>query len=155
MTKGLIGLGALVAVILGGAAIAEGMGPHGRGAMMQKMISSRIARMEDAIQATPEQRDQIEKSKQVILDALAARHQDGKTDHANLIEALTADQLDTGKLYSLAEQRKSDIDALAPVIIGEIKKVHDILTHEQRQILAAKAKELQQRHQQSQGGTDQ
>ena len=155
MTKGLIGLGALVAVILGGAAIAEGMGPHGHGAMMQQMISSRIAKLEDAIQATPAQRDQIDKSKQVILNALAARHQDRKTDHANLIEALTADTLDTGKLYSLAEQRKSDIDALAPVIIGEIQKVHDILTHDQRQILAAKAKEMQQRHQPSQGGNGQ
>ena len=152
MMKGLIGLGALVAAVLGGATVAQGMGPHGRGAMMQQRISQHIAKMEDAIDATPEQRSQIEKSKQIVLDALKARHQAHKGEHADLIAALTAPNLDTKKLYAVADQRKSDIDQLAPVIIGEIQKVHDVLTQDQRNILAAKAKEMQQRHQ---GGNDQ
>lgn len=149
--KGLIGLGALVALILGGAAVAQGKGPHGRGAMMQQMLSQRIAKLEDAINATPEQRDQIEKSKETILGALKARREERRSEHAQLIDALTADQLDTGKLFSFAEQRKSDIDAMAKVIIPEIQKVHDILTPQQRQTLAQKAKELRQRHERGDG----
>jgi Spy/CpxP family protein refolding chaperone len=151
MMKGLIGLGALVAAVLGGAAVAQGAGPHGRGAMMQNMISQRITKMEDAIDATQAQRDQIEQSKQVVLNALKAQRQTHKGDHAKLIEVLTADNLDSNALYAVAEQHKSDIDALAKVIIPEIKKVHDVLTPEQRQILAQKAKEMQQRHQRGGG----
>jgi Spy/CpxP family protein refolding chaperone len=152
MKKGLIGLGALMAVVLGGAAIAQAAGPHVRGAMMQQMLSNRIAKLEDAINATPDQRNLIEQSKTTVLNAFKAQRQSHKGDRAKLISVLTADNLDTNALYAVAEQHKSDIDAMANVIIPEIKKIHDALTPQQRQILAQQMQQHMQRHQQGANG---
>jgi protein CpxP len=138
-TKILIGTAALGLALVAGAAYAMGHG--GRGKMMQQMISSRIADAEDYIDATPEQRALIEQSKQTILSALKARHQNRKQTRANTIDMLTADKLDSSALYALADQHAQDIQDLAKVIVPEIQKVHDALTPAQRQKLAAKAKQ--------------
>ena len=148
-TKMLIGVGALAAVVLGvGAAWAAG-GHHHRGfAGMENMISARVAKLADAVNATPEQRAQIDQSKQTVLNALKERAQSHKQNHAQLMQMLTADKLDTGALYALANQRAQDIQDLAKVIVPEIQKVHDVLTPQQRQILAQKVQEMHERHQQ-------
>ncbi len=140
-------IGTVALVLVAGAAYAMGHG--GRGRMMQQMISSRIADAEDYIDATPQQRAAIEQSKETILSALKARHQNRQETHAKIIDVLTADKLDTDALYALANQHAQDIQDLAKVIVPEIEKVHDVLTPAQRQKLAAKAK---QRASHMQGG---
>ncbi len=154
-----IGAGVLAVVLVAGASYAAmgmgpGFGPHGRMRMMKHMISARIEDAEDLVQATPQQRVAIEQSKENIFAAIQARAQSHQGDHAKLIDVLTADKLDTNALYALANQRASDIQDLAKVVVPEIQKIHDVLTPAQRQTLAQKAKELQQRHQQrmQQGG---
>ena len=64
------------------------------------------------------------------------------------MQLLTADKLDTDALYAIANQHAQEIQDLAKVIVPEIQKVHDLLTPEQRQILAQKAQQMHQRHQQ-------
>jgi Spy/CpxP family protein refolding chaperone len=148
MTKTiLIGLCAVGLVAGAGAAWAAGHHGHGMG-MMQHMLSARIQEAEDLIQATPAQRTQIEQSKEVIVNALQARAKDRRQNHAQLVQLLTADKLDTDALYAIANQRAQDIQDLAKVIVPEIQKVHDILTPQQRQTLAQKAQQMHQRHQQ-------
>jgi len=143
--KILIGLGALALVIAAGAAWAQG---PGRGFMMKQMISKRVAEAEDLVQATPQQRAQIEKSRDNVLAALEARHKVRGQTHQQLMTLLTADKLNPDDLYAIANQRAQDIQDLAKVIVPEIVAVHDVLTPEQRATLAAKAKELRQKHQQ-------
>ena len=153
MTKKiLIGVGALAVVIAAGAAWAHG--PGGRQFMMKEMIAQRIAKLEDAIQATPQQRAQIEQSRDTIVNALQAQRQKGgHNGHQQLMQALTADKVDTGALYALADQHAQAIKDLAQVIVPEIVKVHDVLTPAQRQTLAAKVQEMRQKHQHGpQGG---
>ncbi|HEY4885141.1 MAG TPA: Spy/CpxP family protein refolding chaperone [Myxococcales bacterium] len=147
--KILIGLGALAVVIAAGAAWAHG---PGRGVMMKQMISKRVAEAEDLVQATPQQRAQIEKSRDKILAAFEARHKDRGQTHQNLMALLTADTLNPNDLYAIANQRAKDIQDMAQVIVPEIVAVHDVLTPEQRVTLAAKAKELRQNHHQHKGG---
>src|SRR5436190_3192898 len=87
--KMLIGAGALAVVIGAGAAWAHG---PGRGFMSKQMINKRVAALEDAIQATPQQRAQIEQSRDTILNALQAQHQAGaQNHHQQLMQMLTAD----------------------------------------------------------------
>lgn len=148
MTKKLlIGLSALALLAGAGAAWAAGRHGHGMG-MMQHMLSTRISEAEDLIKATPEQRAQIDQSKDVIVSALQARAKDRRQNHGQLMQLLTADKLDTDALYAIANQHAQEIQDLAKVIVPEIQKVHDVLTPQQRQILADKAKEMHQRHQQ-------
>ena len=147
--KILIGLGALALVIAAGAAWAQG---PGRGLMMKQMISKRVAEAEDLVQATPQQRAQIEKSRDTVLAAFEARHKDRGPTHQKLTTLLTADKLNPDDLYAIANQHAQDIQDMAKVIVPEIVAVHDVLTPEQRATLAAKAQELRQKHHQHKGG---
>lgn len=147
--KMLIGLGLGAVVIAAGAAWAQG---GGRRLMMKQMITKRVAEAEDLIQATPQQRAQIEQSRDTILGALEARHQDRRQTHQQLVALLTRDKLTEDDLYKVANQHADEIQALAKVIVPEIVKVHDVLTPAQRQKLADKAKEMRQQHQQHKGG---
>ncbi len=107
----------------------------------------------DAIQATPQQRAQIEQSRDTILNALQARRQNGQQQtHQKLMQLLTADKLNPDDLYAIADQHAQAMQDMAKVIVPEIVKVHDILTPAQRQMLAQKAQEMRQHHQQHQGG---
>jgi len=144
----LIGLG--VAAALAGAGAFAAAGHRGGHFMMGHMLSARIEKLEDLIQATPQQRGQIEQSKQVILDALKAKAKARGQNHGKLIQVLTADTLDQSALYAVANQHAQDVQDLAKVMVPEIQKIHDVLTPQQRQILAQKAQEMQQKHQQNQ-----
>jgi Spy/CpxP family protein refolding chaperone len=149
----LIGAGAALAVLIGAGAAAWAMGPHGGHGlrMMKHMISARIEDAEDLIQATPQQRVQIEQSKEVIFNAFEARAKDRMPNHGQLISLLTAEKLDSKALYALADQRAQDIQDMAKVIVPEIEKVHGILTKEQREKLAEHAKKMQERHREHEG----
>ena len=147
--KILIGAGALAAVVVGvGAAWAAGGHHHGGFAGMDKMISARIAKLEDAIQATPDQRTQIDQSKQTILNAFKHEAENRKQNHGQLIQMLTADKLDTSALYAMANQHAQSIQDLSKVIVPEIQKIHDVLTPQQRKMLAQKVQQMHEHHQQ-------
>jgi Spy/CpxP family protein refolding chaperone len=145
MKKLLIGLG-LVAVLVGAGAFAAA--GHHRGWMMGKMLDARISKAEDLIQATPQQRAQIEQSKQVIVEAFKAKAQAGRQNHGQLMSLLTADTLDQSKLYAIATQHAQDLQDLAKVIVPEIQKIHDVLTPQQRKTLADHAQQMHDQHQQ-------
>jgi Spy/CpxP family protein refolding chaperone len=142
--KILIVVAGLACAVIAGAAYA--MGPGGRGRMMKHMVSARIEDAEDLINATPQQRVVIEQSKENIFKAFESRMKDRRAEHAKVVDLLLADKLDTDALYALAHQHAQEIDDMAKVIIPEIQKVHDTLTSEQRQKLAAHAREMAGRH---------
>jgi Spy/CpxP family protein refolding chaperone len=147
--KMLIGVGALALVVAAGAAWA-----HGRGGrfMMKQMITQRIAEAEDYIQATPQQRTQIEQSRDVILSALQANAQARRGSHQNIVAMLTSPTLTEDQLRAVANDHVTQMQKLADVIIPEVKKVHDVLTPDQLNKLAQKAQQMRQKHQQNQGG---
>src|SRR5207237_2491354 len=92
--KILIALGALALVIGAGAAWAHGPGRH---LMMKQMIDKRVAEAEDLIQATPDQRAQIEKSKNAVVAALQEGKQARRQEHQDVVKlgatpGLTAQQ---------------------------------------------------------------
>jgi Spy/CpxP family protein refolding chaperone len=140
----LIGAGVLTLVLAAGAAFAATGGPRAhRLRMMKHMVTARIENMEDAIQATPQQRGVIEQAKSDVFAAIEAKQQAkaGK-QRGQLIALLTADKLDTAALYAMANSRAQDVQDLAKVIVPELQKVHDVLTPAQRQLLASKAQEM-------------
>jgi Spy/CpxP family protein refolding chaperone len=150
--KILIAVGGIACALIAGAAYAMGPGGFGRGRMMKHMISSHIEDAEDLVQATPQQRVAIEQAKQNIFKALEGRMQNRRADHQKLIDALTGDNFDEAALYAIAQQHADEINALAKAIVPELKAVHDTLTKDQRQKLAAHIKEQAARHQGHGGG---
>jgi Spy/CpxP family protein refolding chaperone len=153
-SKMLIGAGLLTLVLAAGAAFAATGGRAGhRIRFMKHMVSARIEDMEDAIGATPPQRGVIEQAKADVFAAIEAKQaaRAGK-NRGQLIALLTADKLDTGALYALANQKSQDIQDLAKVVVPELQKIHDVLTPAQRQTLAAKAQQMHEHHRGGFGG---
>ena len=74
------------------------------------------------------------------VGVLQARHQARAQHKDEIIAALTADKLDTDKLYQLADQHAAEIQAITKDVMPDIQKVHDVLTPAQLQTLAAKAR---------------
>src|SRR5690349_20242848 len=112
-----------IVIALGALAILVGAGAwaHGRaGRNWKQMIGNRVAKMEDLIQATPQQRQQIEQSRDTIINALQAQHQkNGGQGHQKLMQLLTADKVNPDDLYALANQRAQAIQDMAKVIVPE------------------------------------
>src|SRR2546428_12957568 len=108
--KILNGLGALALVIGAGAAWAHGPGRH---LMMKQMIYKRVAEAEDLIQATPDQRAQIEKSKDAIVTALQQSAQARRQEHQDLGTLLTSPTLAEAKVQSIADAPVGEAHAIA------------------------------------------
>ena len=151
MTKKiLIGLGALALVVAAGAAWAHGPGRH---LMMKQMIDKRVAEAEDLIQATPDQRAQIEQSKNAIVAALQQGKQARRQEHQDFVKLVTTPGLTAQQLHDRVAAHLAQMQDLADKsIIPEIVKVNGVLTQEQLNKLAAKAEEMHQKHQQQKGG---
>jgi hypothetical protein len=151
MTKKiLIGLGALALVIAAGAAWAHGPGRH---MMMKQMIDKRVAEAEDLIQATPDQRAQIEKSKSAIVAAFQQGAQARRQEHQDFVALLTTPGLTAQQLHDRVAAHLAQMQDLADKnIIPELVKVNNALTQEQLSKLAAKAEEMHQKHMQHKGG---
>jgi Spy/CpxP family protein refolding chaperone len=145
--KLLIGLSA-VAVAAAGAAYAAGHGRFGHG-MMKQMVSARIAEAEDYIEATPQQRQVIEASRDTVIGAFEARAQAHKAKQGAILSLLAADTLDVNQLNALVDQKSQEVNEMGHLIVGEVAKVHAVLTPAQRQKLVEKIKE---RHGHFQGG---
>lgn len=143
MKKALIGIGALGIIAAAGAAWA-GQGGHHR--MMTHMIAAKVEQAEDYIDATPQQRQVIDAAKDSVVSQITARMEQRKGHRDEIVDALTADNLDTTKLYALADQHAEEIRSMAKLVMPEIQKVHDVLTPAQRQKLAQKAKEMHGDH---------
>jgi Spy/CpxP family protein refolding chaperone len=131
-------LGALTLVLAAGAAWAVQAGGHGR--MMKHMVTAKVEEAEDLIEATPQQRQVIDAAKDDVIAKLQARHQARGQHKDEIIAALTAEKLDTEKLYQLADQHAAELRDIAKEVMPDIQKVHDVLTPAQLQTLAAKAR---------------
>jgi Spy/CpxP family protein refolding chaperone len=143
-TTTLIGAGVLTLLLAAGAAFAAtgGVKAH-RMRMMKHMVTARIEDMEDAIQATPQQRAVIEQAKSDVFAAIEARQQaKAGQERGKLVALLTADKLDTNALYAMANSRAQEVQDLAKVIVPELQRVHDVLSPQQRQLLAAKVQQM-------------
>ncbi|TMA92154.1 MAG: periplasmic heavy metal sensor [Deltaproteobacteria bacterium] len=147
--KILIALGALALVIGAGAAWAHGPGRH---LMMKQMITHRVAEAEDLVQATPQQRAQIDASVNKIIGVLESQRQNRQNVHQQLVQFLTGEKLTTDDINAMAKQHADQMQSLVSQIAPEIVNVHDVLTPAQRLTLANKAKEMHQKHQQNKGG---
>jgi len=120
--------------------------------MMKQMITAKVAEAEDLIKATPQQRTQIEASRDAVIAALQSAHKDRKDMHDQLVKLWLAEKLDPNQLNAVVSQRTTEMQAVANTIVQEVAKVHDVLTPEQRQTLADNFQKLHQRHQHPKGG---
>ena len=131
-------------VIVGGATAAIAANGH-RGANFQQRITGRVNRMLDKLNATPDQRQQINGIVNNALTQLQEQRQNHEQDRAGWISALTSDNFDENALKAKAVDHATQ---MANIIVPALHQVHDVLTQAQR----AQLKTMMQNHHGPQGG---
>jgi Spy/CpxP family protein refolding chaperone len=140
--KILIGLGALAIVIAAGAAWA-----HGRHGMGAQAIKQRVAKMEDLVNASKQQRQDIDGAVDRIVSKLQGQRQSGTNMHQQLMNLLTGDQLNKDQINTVASQYANQMTALVSSIADDLVTIHDTLSSDQRQQLATHLEQMRQKRQ--------
>jgi len=99
------------------------------------MMSARITKALDAIDATPEQRSAVQAASLDIQAKLRASDHAGRNATGEIAELLAADQVDPVALQHLMDSRTDQMKLLTAAIIPDLIKAHDALTPAQRQAL--------------------
>ncbi len=120
-----------------------GFGPHGRDpAKVAAYVKAHVDDVLDDVNATPDQRQQIQALVSGVLDQAKTVHQGQADAHEQLLAAWEADQPDAAALHALVDQRVDQMRALAHAAVDAGVKAHGILTPDQR----AKITKKLQRH---------
>lgn len=117
-----------------------------RGAFLKQMLDRRVAAAENAIQATPDQRQVIDAAKDRIAAILQQRLQAHHESRGQWLSMVTADKLEAGQIVAAANQHADEMRATAEAIAPDLVKVHDVLTPDQRQKLAEYVRSMHGHH---------
>jgi Spy/CpxP family protein refolding chaperone len=138
----LLALGLGVLAVVGVGAYAAGapdqimrMHHHGHGPVMAGMIGGHVEEMLDELDATEAQRQQVNRIKDRLLADGRALHAEGL--HQDLLAILRQERPDPTQLYDRVDAHAEAMKAFGHKLADAALEVHDILTPEQRQKLAA------------------
>ena len=135
-------------VVVGGATAAIAANGHW-GANFQQRITARVNRMLDKLNATADQRQQIDGIVNDALTQLQAQRQTHAQARGFWMQALTDTSMDEAKLDAQADAHAAQMaDTAKKVIIPALLKVRSVLTDAQR----AQLKTMMQNHHGPQGG---
>ncbi|HEX7124942.1 MAG TPA: periplasmic heavy metal sensor [Thermodesulfobacteriota bacterium] len=141
----MIGLGALLTVglVAGWTAVAAGHWGHGwRDGMMKRVVSSLL----DEANVTDEQRQRIHAARDRVFAAVEAQR-GARQDHLERALALfEADQVDEQQVAALHQEAEARRREIAEAMHQALLEVHDVLTPEQRRVLADHVRNLRARH---------
>jgi protein CpxP len=143
---GVAGAGIAWAGHRGGAACA-GFGHGGPGGgfghkLGRLHVEFAVDRALRAAEATPEQREKVEAILERAFAERASFREQHKTLHGEAMAALTADTIDRGRLEALRVQHMQIAEQGSRQVTGLVAEVAEVLTLEQRQKLAAHARQM-------------
>ena len=141
-----VGVLAVVAagLVTGAAAFAFAHGA--RHLMMKRFASAAIDDALDTAKVTAEQRTAIHAARDRVFAAFE-QHRRTRTDR--LAEALTlfeADQVDPARVEALRQQGEDEHRRISEAVSQALMEVHDVLTAEQRRLLADYVRAHRSRH---------
>ena len=119
--------------------------PAGPGApgLMMPFGGPGMGRMLDEVQATPEQRAQIEKITEAARQDLRNQHEAGQALRAKSMALFTQPTVDAAAVEKLRQQMLAQHDTASKRTMQAMLAVSQVLTAEQRQLIAAKLAERQ------------
>ena len=123
-------------------------GLHG-GGMGMGMAGPHMARVLDAVKATPEQRTQIKAIMEAAHTDLKTQHEAGRTLHQQMQAAFAQPTVDDRAVESLRSQISAQHDSASKRMTRALLDASTVLTPEQRKTLAelmAKRQAMMQRH---------
>ena len=143
-----LAIGATSLLALGGYAAAQrhGFRPHGEHAMMGKFVDFMVNEKLDELKASDVQKQRVLEIKQRLMSEGRTLHEGRGEFHERLLSLLAQDTPDTAELHALVNAHKEKLSALADKALDAALELHDVLTPEQRQQLAADLREHMERH---------
>ena len=107
-------------------------------ARMAQMVKNRVADVLDDVDATPQQRDQINAIVDGVIQKAQAAHQGQADAHQAILAAWESTTPDAAQLHQLVDQRIEAMRAVAHQAVDAGVQVHGILTPAQRQKITTK-----------------
>lgn len=123
-----------------------GFGRHGRHPDPERMRAHAdfvMERVLSAVDATPEQAEQIQAIADGALDDLGDLHAAGGAMHDQFVAALTAAEIDRDGLEALRQEKLAAMDAASSRIVEALTDASEVLTPAQRTTLA---QHIEERH---------
>lgn len=134
--------------LAGGLGVAAFASPHGGGGMMP-LMGRGMERMLDGVNATPEQRAQIEQIRQTTRDAMQAEHESGRALRDEAMALFTQPTVDANAAEALRQKMLARHDRASQRRMQSMLEISRVLTPEQRQQIAehmTQRSEMHQRH---------
>ena len=120
--------------------MAGGQGMHGGHGMRGEHMGARgahmIGAMLDAAGATPEQRARVQQIMKAAGDELRLQHQTGRASRQQMVQLLTAPQLDAAAVEAERQRAAAQRDAASKRMTQALFDASAVLTPEQRQKVA-------------------
>lgn len=135
----------LMSLALLGTAAVVGCHDHGHRFFnpdrVRQMVDWKVDDVLDSIDATPDQRAQIEAIVDQLMDEGQALHQEMQSSHAEIVQEWLKDQPDTQKIFDLVDANAETKAVFAKKVAQALLDVQAILTPEQRSLIAAHIEE--------------
>jgi len=133
----IIGMVALLTsgVVAGASALAFG-GPGHRSGVMKRFVSATIDEALEKASVTPAQRTAIHGARDRVFAAVEEHRQTRRPRLEEALRLFEANQVDPGQVAALRQQGEEEHRKLADTISQAILEVHDVLTPDQRKVLA-------------------
>ncbi len=112
--------------------------PHGGPGMGMPFGGPGMSRMLDEVQATPEQRAQIEKITEAARADLRSGHEASQALRAQSVQLFTEPTVDAAAVEKLRQQMLAQHDAASRRTMQAMLEVSQVLTAEQRQQMATR-----------------
>ena len=107
-------------------------------------VDRRVEAALDEIDATEAQRQQVRVLEDDLIAQFKAARQDHDETHRVVEQLWLADEVDTKRAHELVDERIEKMRKMAHRVTDAAVELHDLLTPEQRKILADRAKEHRQ-----------
>lgn len=142
----MIGLGALLAAsLVGGSAVLAVGGHRGHSwheGAMKRFVSSALDEALDEAAVTDEQRQQIHAARDRVFGAVEARRSTRRDHLEKALALFEADRVDEQQVAALHQEAEAGRREVAEVVHQALVEVHDVLSPEQRKVLADYVRDL-------------
>ena len=143
MTVGVLAV-VTAGLVVGASAFAFAHGArHG---MMKRFVSAAIDDALDTAKVTAEQRTAIHATRDRVFAAFEQHRQTRKDRLAEVLTLFEADQVDPARVEALRQQGADEHRRMADAVSQAVIEVHDVLTPEQRRVLADYVRSHRGRH---------
>ena len=139
--------GALVVAIAGTALSTGGYSKwRGGGHDFGKYVEWRIDDMLEEVEATDDQRTQVRAIVTAAIADMGEFREFKREGRRALVEALTRETVDRAELEALRQRKLETVDGMSQRMLTALADAAEVLTHAQRQELAAEWKSRKHRH---------